>query len=430
MLTAQQLQNETQSKLQGSDHPDVRLPLLQARIEELHSRVDGVLAVADLQRRQLTDAEVAECNLLTAERDRVGRMTCGRIVKPTQPMGFGGDFRRHETSLNRFVDQHGQEIVMLRPDEKLMDLPSGDGPSLSLGKTIRGMVTGKWDHAQAERLSMAEGSNVYGGYLVQDKMWRQIVDYARNRSAVIKAGALTIPFSESDTLVMARVKADPTFEVVGENAAMTERSLTFERLTFTPQKIGCWISGSRELFEDAPNTAPIVEQTLARAIGVELDRIALEGTGSSEPNGLLNYTGLESTGTIGAIAWEDVHAAAVEVRDNNFEPTGYICSPTIGGDLDIITSGDGTNSAKLWLGPPPSLNGVKRFTTKNCSDANLYLGQWDQFAIALRQDAMIEVSTTAGDAFKKHQVFVKITMRADVGALHIAAFHALTGITT
>ena len=71
-----------------------------------------------------------------------------------------------------------------------------------------------------------------------------------------------------------------------------------------------------------------------------------------------------------------------------------------------------------------------RLVTKNCPDANLFVGQWDQFAIALRQDAMVEVSTTAGDAFKKHQVYVKLTMRADVGALHIGVFHALTGITT
>ena len=42
-----------------------------------------------------------------------------------------------------------------------------------------------------------------------------------------------------------------------------------------------------------------------------------------------------STGGVGAIAWEDVHTAAVAIRALNFEPTAYISHPMIAGDLDI-----------------------------------------------------------------------------------------------
>ena len=288
------------------------------------------------------------------------------------------------------------------------------------------MITGNWKNARAEKLAMAEGQNSTGGFLFGDSFSRTVIDYARNQAAVVKAGAATVPWSGSDQLIMARVYADPTFQVVPENTEFTERTLTFDAISFTANKIGCLISMSRELAEDASNAAAIVEQTLSRALATEIDRIALVGSGRAEPDGLLNYTSVSSTDSIGAIAWQDPHNAVVAVQNGNFEPSGYICSPTIGGDLDIILASTSGN----WLSAPPSMANCPRFKTKNCPDANLFVGQWDQLAIGLRQDALLEVSTTAGNAFAKHQVWIKITWRGDIGVFNSAAFHVLKGITT
>ena len=347
-----------------------------------------------------------------------------RFTTSDQP---GGGYQPEEMT-SRFIDASGNPVHVLSPREKFTDLPTKSGErSLSLGKLIVGMATGNWRNAADEKLAMAEGQNSTGGFLFGDSFSRTVIDFARNRSAVIKAGGRTVTWENSDRLVMARVAADPVFEVKEENAELTERNLTFEQIGFTAHKIGCLISMSRELASDAPNAAEIVQETLGRALATELDRIALVGV---QPNGLLNYTGIESTDSVGAILWEDIHNAAITVQNNNFDPTAYICSPTIGGDLDIICGGDGTNASKVWLGPPPSLNNIPRYTTKNCPDANLFVGDWTQFVFGLRQDAQLEMTTTGGDSFKKHQLLIKITWRGDVGCLNALAFHALRGITT
>jgi hypothetical protein len=117
---------------------------------------------------------------------------------------------------------------------------------------------------------------------------------------------------------------------------------------------------------------------------------------------------------------------AVEVRKNNFEPTGYILDPEIAGDLDLIQA----STAGTWLGAPASLDGVTRYTTTNSPTANLFIGDWSQAVFALRQGALVEVTTSGGDSFTKHQVLVKITFRGDVGFFDIGALHVLKGITT
>lgn len=421
MLTVENLQSETGRTCRTTAQ-------LQARYADLKERAHSLTSNARRQGRDTSGAERVELSALLAEADRIGSMPTPEPYRD-QPDVAGQSL----APAAGLVDQHGHRLHALRPNERFTDLPLPDNKGfhpLSIGKAIVGLATGQWANARAERLAMAEGGNAAGGYLVGEAFSKSVIDAARAQARVVQAGAITIPWENSDTLSIARVESDPTFKVVAENTLIPESSVTFGRVQFSAYKIACLLSLSRELAEDAPNAAQLVEQILTKSFAVELDRLALVGSGSAEPNGLLNYTGVESTDSIGAIEWEDLHAAAVEVRGRNFEPTGYICSPTIAGDLDLITSGDGTNAAKMWLGPPPSLTQVPRYSSTNCPNANLFVGDWTQMAIALRTDATIEATTSGGNAFEKHQLLIKLTFRGDFGCLHSGAFHVLKGITT
>lgn len=408
-----------------------------ARFNELQYAAMKKLETAKSEGRHLTPEEALTYESLSVEVERLAAEPKNALPSSSEQPG-GDYFGGGPGGGAQYVDQHGVGVRMLKPSERLTDAmlsrgrEIGDTPvaPLSLGKAIIGLATSKWDGAERERLAMAAGGNAVGGYLVGDEFSSTVIDYARNHAAVIKAGGITIPWDGSDTLLMARVSADPTFAVVGENETISEQAMTFSNRRFTANKIACIVAMSRELAEDSENAAELVETTIAKALGTELDRLGLVGSGSQEPNGLLLYTGIQKTDSIGAIAWEDVHAAAIAVETNNFTPNAYITSPTVGGNLDIQVSGDGANAAKTWLGHPPSLDDVPRFSTNNCPDANLFIGDWSQFIFAIRQDAMIEVTTTGGDSFSKHQLLVKCTFRGDVGCLDETAFHVLTGITT
>ena len=418
-LSAKQLREQTERTCKTSAQ------LLQRR-DEMSEQMHRILSTANRQGRNNSTVEREEALVYLEESERIGDMPLPAPMRDSI-LSEGDEL---QSSAATFIDKNGRRLHALRPHERLADLALPDNKPfhpLSLGKAIVGLLSGRWENARAEKLAMSEGSNAGGGYIFGDVFSKTIIDLARAQTRVVQAGALTVPWTDGDTLIMARVTTDPTFSVVPENEQIPPSQPTFDQVVFNAVKIATIVPISRELAEDAPNAAGIVEQTLTRAFAAELDRLAL--VGALRPCGVLNYKDVNATDSVGAIAWEDVHAAKVEVENGNFTPTGYICSPNIGGDLDLITSGDGTNAAKLWLGPPPSLNRVPRFTTKNCPDANLFIGDWSQLVIGIRTDAALEITSSGGLAFEKHQLLVKLTFRGDVGLLHSAGFHVLRGIT-
>jgi HK97 family phage major capsid protein len=395
---------------------------------ELDERRHAMLSQARRDGRTLSEAEQADWATIDAEHERIGNMPSPLAFRPDSPRQEG---HQPDAPAARFLTSDGKTVYALRPNEQIADLPRAEGrvtQPLSLGKALVGLVSGRWDGARAERLAMAEGGNSVGGYLVPEAMMTGVIDLARAQSAVIRAGAITLPWpSASDELVMARVASAPTFQVVAENTEIPESDVTFDQVRFSAKKIAGLVTMSRELAEDAPNAAALVETTLAKALAAELDRQALLGVGNTEMNGLLNWPGVATTESVGAVEWLDIHNAAVLVRTRNYEPGGYITSPTIAGDLDIIQA----DTAGTWLGAPPSLQGVRRFESTNCPDADIFMGDWSQFVYAIRTDARVELTTTGGDkTFEKHQVKIKITWRGDVNALNRNAFQVLTGVTT
>ena len=145
------------------------------------------------------------------------------------------------------------------------------------------------------------------------------------------------------------------------------------------------LKASRELAEDATNFVELIEDSLSRAIAVGMDAVALNGFTdySGGPAGLLNDGNVGETGSVGAIAWQDLATARTTIQANNYEPNAYMVHPTIGGDLDVLQTGDGSNSAANWLGAPPGVDTLARYTTTSVSTARLYMGQFNMLAVCV-----------------------------------------------
>lgn len=323
-------------------------------------------------------------------------------------------------------------VQMLSPKAKLTDVfrPGPDG-KLSIGKMIRGMATGRWEGAESEKLAMRENANSTGGVMVPTGLWNSVVDLARARSVYIAAGAVTIPMT-TETLVVPRAASDFTFACKGEGQAWTESDASFDSVTLTAKTYGALGRISNELLADGGDLASqAIETSLIRGLAASIDAATLNGS-SGGMTGLLNSPTIVAaqTGSVGAIAWEDLITAATAIRVQNYEPNSYIISPTIASDLDALTSGDGVNSAKTWLGAPPAVEGVRRLTTTAIADTDIIMGDFTQTCIGIRQEAVIEVSREANDAFAKNDTLIRIVWRGDALPLRPTAFHRLAGITT
>ena len=330
----------------------------------------------------------------------------------------------------------GKPVYCLGKSDRLQDLPTANRHGLdegdSIGAIVNAMVTGRRDRLSGGlRNALSEGTDSLGGITVPEEIGSKVIDLARAKSAVMAAGCAVVPMS-TDRLVLARISADPTFAAKAENVALSEGSITFDAIGFTATTIGALIVCSRELVEDSPNFSSLVETTLANAFAAKIDNAMFNGIYHFD--GFLNWAtasgSIGETAAVGTIAWTHVATATTAVHAANFTPTAYITHPTVAGALSVLAAGDGTNSSKNWLGPPPNVAPLLALQTTNCPNTSLVVGDFKEAVLAVRQSLKIEATNSGGDnTFGKHQIAIKATFRGDFNAFHRAAFYRLVGIS-
>lgn len=304
--------------------------------------------------------------------------------------------------------------------------------TLSLGRAIRAMVTGDWSQSQDEHRALSTGFTS-GGYLIDAPMLAGVIDKARAKTVIFEAGAHTVVWDGSKTLDIARVTTDPAFQVKAENAAFTPNDPAFDRVTLNAFTIGSEVVASRELAADAPNFATAIEDAMASALAVKLDYLAMFGAGTTEPMGIANAAGVQSVAAVGALTnYSDFVNAWTKVLTANGEPNAYILAPRDAGTLEgILTTNGG------YLLPPAGIAKLKRLITSSiatnggagANESNAFVGDFTKLIVGLRQNAMVEVTTTGGDTFDKHQAKIKITWRGDIALSQPTHFVNLLAIT-
>jgi HK97 family phage major capsid protein len=366
------------------------------------------------------------------------------VAQPAKQNGNGPD---------AWIDPRtGQAIHVLKPEDRMADLDATvHGETLSAGKCLRGIITGRWDNAAAERQAMTEGTLSSGGFLLPSPLSNEIIDRVRNAAVVVRAGARTIPM-ESSTLAIARVNADPTVGWHSENGTITASEPAFDRVTFTAQTLASLATMSVELFEDVANIDSVVINTIAKVLAIELDRACLRGSGvAPQPKGILNQTNvvidsttfgangstISGTTPTGAVAWDWLSKQNSALWGVNENPNAAIYSARTAGELDLLRASTGA-----VLPPPGSVADLQRLftnsipnnltvgTSVDCSEA--YVGNFEEALIGLRRDVVVEVSRFANvgatSLFSTLGVGIRAYLRADFQVARPGAFRVVTGV--
>lgn len=166
-------------------------------------------------------------------------------------------------------------------------------------------------YQRAHTRDLVAGTPAYGGNLVATEHHADsFITLLRNRSHVINLGATTIGDLVGNVAIPSQVGAASAFWVA-EGGAPTESAQTFGQVPLTPKTVGAFTDFTRRmLLQATPDIESIVRADLAGIIGVEMDRVAIAGSGlSNEPLGILNASGIGSVaiGTNGgAITWTHV----------------------------------------------------------------------------------------------------------------------------
>jgi len=329
------------------------------------------------------------------------------------------------------------------------DFSPHERSDFSLGKLVRGMVTGSWDGADLERRALSEGTNSAGGFLTPEPLATYVIDRIRNQARVIEAGARTLAM-DSDSFSIPRLVSGVTAGWRSENAAVAESDPVFERVTFTARSLAVMTRLSYELFQDmTPDGATVIENELVQALAIELDRVALRGTGTApEPKGVKNQTGVATltNGANGAaFTYTSLVNAVSTVQAAGFNPNATILAPRATKSLALIADTTGQP-----LQAPPYLSGhdllvtnqipINLTTGTSTDTSEAYTGQWDQLLIGFRPVVSISVQKVDGPAgmvgvklsdqayMSTMQVAILAFLRADIQVMHPEAFAVTTGL--
>jgi HK97 family phage major capsid protein len=266
----------------------------------------------------------------------------------------------------------------------------------------------------------------------------RVIDLARNKAVVARAGATIVPM-DSRTLDIAQWAGDPQGGWRAENGAVAESDGLLDKITFTAQTMACIVRFSRELAEDADNLETEVQNALAESFALKLDKVALYGTGTSpEPRGLKNVTAVTKTPLAAngqAIAnWDFAIDSVGRVRDKNEEPNAIVWSPRSERAVGKLREGSGTGQ---YLALPPYLEGIQRIAfnqvpndlvvgTSGATTSDAITGNWSQLLLGIRHNFSLELlSEKYADT---GQIALLAWLRADVQVARPAAFDIVTGI--
>jgi HK97 family phage major capsid protein len=408
---------------------------LRQRRADARTAADAILTRTAEAQRDLTADELAQYqarvveqreadDAIEAERDReLAELRAAATRRPAGPAVPREPVLTREQSVEAWCQQRG------------LFEPAAEGERLSFDRYLRGLVTGDWTGAEHER-ALSEGTLTAGGHLVPTPLSSRVIDLARNATRVFQAGAVTVPMT-AQTLKLARLTGEGTPGWHAENAALTDADMTFDSILFTARTLTRLVKLSVELFDDSdPSAEDVIARSFAAQVALELDRVALRGTGTApEPRGVLNTSGITTTthGANGAAItnydfWLDAKGV---VMGNNFEPNAHIQAPRSSTSLSKLK--EATTNA--YLAPPASMLpmlATKQVpinltvgTSTDCSE--IYTADWSNLLIGIRTEFQLLFLRERFLADNLQYAFLAF-LRADVQLAQPTAFVVDTGV--
>jgi HK97 family phage major capsid protein len=343
----------------------------------------------------------------------------------TRAAGFDDDRVSNPDSTKAFIPRNA----------KVGSASLGD-PDLdraSVGTLMKAMVAGT--NSPTIRNVLAEGTDSAGGYTVPTALVRNFIDRMRAESVCVTAGAQTVLLETSKTNV-ARLETDPVPAWRSENAAVAESDPTFGTVLMTARSLAVMCKVSRELLEDSVNIEAALTNALAQALALELDRVALLGSGTApEPTGIVNTANIlsQSMGTNGAAltSYGTLNTALASLAAYNAVPSAAIMAPRSYFSMAALVDTTNQPLLKPWsLMDLPLLKTSQIPITQTqgtSTDAStIIVGDFTKLIIGVRQGIRIELLK---ERYAENMQYAFVAhMRADIAVQQPKAFLKVIGV--
>lgn len=378
------------------------------KINEAHAMIEKV---KDLQ-VQITDAEAEEA---AACENFNGVPIDGDTKHIKEPKDMA--------EVKEMSGQLFKNAVM--PNEKMADkFKNQDHKDVDLGKLAKGIITGDWSNAAAERnyLNVVEMSGD-GKVLVPQHLSMNIFDAARAKSAVFgKVPTVTL---NNGNLTIAKIAQDPTATFIAEGEAIPVSDVVFAPVKLKSKVLASIVPVSEILLKDGQNVEEALRMALAGAIAEAMDKALLYGTGdgteeAKEPKGILTYSDINKDTFTDAIKYTDVVKGVKPIAKANLKATDAVMSTD--NYYDLLSS---TNAQGDFLNPPKALEDVILDGSNNVKVDEAVVLDRNAVVVGVSPYLMIEKGYTT-DQFAKLQKSLRVYIGVDVALVNNKGITHLT----
>lgn len=322
--------------------------------------------------------------------------------------------------------------IALRSKDKLIDTLNltSEERNLDIGKYMRGVVTGKWDGAEAERRALTITAT---GVMIPQVLSAEIIDFARNKSLCASANVPIIPM-DSNNITISRIKSDPVFKFKEEGEEAEESSLELESVELKSKTCYGFAYVSLEAFESSKNLAQTIINTFSSAIASAIDKGMLYGqyNGSSfeefAPKGIMNDTNINSIEFTPSEGYDAFIKAIGKIKRANGTPSTYCMNADTEEMLDLLKDSNGK-----YLEKPNSVNELSKIVTnqlnsdeENGNDALVF--DSNAMVIGIQKIVNVELFTNTDECIKKGLVGFRIYSMLDCVVTQPKKICKITGI--
>jgi len=395
------------------------------------------------------------------------------VAKHPELKEVGAQFKGNDRSMDEFRGVALDSITKNQPktaaiEDTKIGMSDKEADSFSIVRAVNALVTGNWNDAGFEREasdSMAGklGKRAQGFYIPTDVLMRDLnvttstagghtvstdllsgsfIDMLRNKMSVVGLGA-TMMNDLVGNIAIPRQTGGATSYWVAESGAVTESQPAFDQVTLSPSTVGAFSDVSRRLLlQSSMDVEAFIRNELATTLALEIDRAAIEGSGSSnQPTGILNVSGIGAVagGTNGAAPdWADIVdlESAVSVDNADMGALGYLTNASVRGKL-LQTEKASSTGQYIW-GEGNTLRGYNAAVSNQVpSDLTkgsgtglsaILFGNWNDLIIGTWGGIDINIDTSTGSA--SGTVRVVALQDVDVAVRHAESFASMQDAIT
>ena len=247
------------------------------------------------------------------------------------------------------------------------------------------------------RRDLNVGTATAGGNLVDDVLLSgSFIDLLRNRLALADAGMTTLT-GINGNISIPKQGSSATAYWVGEGSSPTESQQTIEQINLSPKTCGAFVDYSRKLLlQSSIDVEQMVRDDLARVLALELDRVGLNGSGSSnQPLGLINTTGIgtQTITTFGTFAEYIGMETDVAVANADAGSLRYIINASARGALKSTEKATNTG---MFVYENDEINGYPVTVTNQLANNDALFGDFSQLIMAMWSGLDLTVDPYAG----------------------------------